>query len=59
MHMDKTVEQMEADVYKLYPETEGDVPLNRRKDMIPTESGRSLKQQSVKQQKPLPNNAGP
>ena len=36
MDMDKSVQQMEDDVYKLYPETEGDVPLNRRKGMIPT-----------------------
>ena len=31
MNMDKSVQQMEADVYKLYPETEGDIPLSRRR----------------------------
>ena len=35
MNMDKSVQQMEDDVYKLYPESEGHVPLNCRKGTIP------------------------
>ena len=36
MDMDKRVEQMKADVYRLYPETEDGVPLIDRKGVIPT-----------------------
>ena len=36
MNMDQSVQQLEADVYRLYPETEPDVPLMHRKGTIPT-----------------------